>query len=75
MKKTVESKVIVLWENDEKHPYPKGDAVVELPGGDVKFYGAFYGVYLDKPYPFRRDNIPNHILEKIGENNIFRSGW
>ena len=64
-------KIKVLWQYDNKYPYPKGDSVVELPGGDVKYFGAFYGTHLDRPYPYMREYIPLNVLCKIGKSNIF----
>ena len=63
--------VKVLWEANGQAPYPHGDAVVELPGGHVMFYGAFYGNYLDHPYPRYSGEIPADVSAKIGGVNPF----
>lgn len=68
--KKISVKARVLWEACDV-PYPKGDAVVELPGGHVKFFGAFLGRYYNKPYYKYDEIIPGNVIDKIGCVNPF----
>ena len=61
--------VEVLWKANDKGDYPHVDSVVILPRGAVKFFGAFYGEYLDAPYPYHE--IPKDIADLIGKTNPF----